>query len=307
LRIRIEGRSGSYVDVTVKAGGTAERYGLERSKHDQLELFDLFADPKILVSGQTTALSVQGTVLKLTGQAQHGHSFSLRTNFEVYDPTCTKVRTLAVEQQIQGPSPFLAAVVFDGMNATGAILPDGDYTYRAVAEIVEVRRSGGEKSIDKVATGMQPLMLDRDGDGVLPATDNCPTVANPDQLDTDQDGFGDACDLCPYIYMAEAPAPFGCECMPDATGPACDWDADDLADCDRETDGTLVCVAIDPTYRCSIGYGPLDFLFEECTSADASYRCDRGLDRITCVQHWGTEDTTAVYDLDMNLLSETGG
>jgi hypothetical protein len=148
---------------------------------------------------------------------------------------------------------------------------------------------------------------DTDLDGVPDASDNCPALANPGQLDTDQDGMGDACDPCPYIYMAEAPPPFGCECMPDATGAACDWDGDDLADCDREVDHTLVCVAIDPAYRCSIGYGPLDFVFEECTSADASYRCDRDVDRITCLQHWGPETTTAVYDLDMNLLSETEG
>jgi hypothetical protein len=148
---------------------------------------------------------------------------------------------------------------------------------------------------------------DADLDGAPDATDNCPAVANADQLDSDQDGMGDACDICPYIYMAEAPPPFGCECIPTATGPACDWDGDDLADCNREADGTLVCVAIDPAYQCSIGYGPLDFLFEQCTSADASYRCDRGASTIVCVQHWGTETTTTIYDLDMNLLSTTGG
>lgn len=36
---------------------------------------------------------------------------------------------------------------------------------------------------------------DDDGDGILNADDNCPSVANADQLDTDGDGRGDACDL----------------------------------------------------------------------------------------------------------------
>jgi hypothetical protein len=35
---------------------------------------------------------------------------------------------------------------------------------------------------------------DADGDGVVDAADNCPTVANPDQVNSDTDPQGDACD-----------------------------------------------------------------------------------------------------------------
>ena len=37
-------------------------------------------------------------------------------------------------------------------------------------------------------------VLDADGDGVLDAGDNCPSVANPGQDDVDGDALGDACD-----------------------------------------------------------------------------------------------------------------
>ena len=43
---------------------------------------------------------------------------------------------------------------------------------------------------------------DTDGDGVIDANDNCPTVPNPDQADADGDGKGDACDNCPTVANA---------------------------------------------------------------------------------------------------------
>jgi len=39
-----------------------------------------------------------------------------------------------------------------------------------------------------------PCDFDDDNDGVVNAIDNCPTIANADQLDTDNDGLGNACD-----------------------------------------------------------------------------------------------------------------
>jgi hypothetical protein len=47
---------------------------------------------------------------------------------------------------------------------------------------------------DGVGDLCDPDMVDTDGDGVVDVQDNCPTVANPDQADTDLDGVGDACD-----------------------------------------------------------------------------------------------------------------
>ncbi|MEI8257474.1 MAG: thrombospondin type 3 repeat-containing protein, partial [Deltaproteobacteria bacterium] len=49
------------------------------------------------------------------------------------------------------------------------------------------------------ADGTAACVGDVDGDGVLDAADNCPTVPNATQLDTDTDGHGDACDPCPTV------------------------------------------------------------------------------------------------------------
>ena len=40
---------------------------------------------------------------------------------------------------------------------------------------------------------------DRDADGVLNDSDNCPAVPNPDQTDRDGDHLGDACDAIPDV------------------------------------------------------------------------------------------------------------
>ncbi len=42
-------------------------------------------------------------------------------------------------------------------------------------------------------------LFDTDGDGIVDALDNCPTVPNPEQYDEDLDGRGDVCDNCPHV------------------------------------------------------------------------------------------------------------
>jgi hypothetical protein len=66
-------------------------------------------------------------------------------------------------------------------------LPDGGT--RTVDGMTETYRSA--------LPAAEPVVLDRDGDGVDDEADNCPAVANPGQTDTDGDGQGNACDATP--------------------------------------------------------------------------------------------------------------
>jgi hypothetical protein len=61
-------------------------------------------------------------------------------------------------------------------------------------------------------------LADSDGDGILDAVDNCPSVPNPQQLDLDNDGVGDACDNCPLVANLDQTA----DVDRDGVGDLCD-------------------------------------------------------------------------------------
>jgi thrombospondin type 3 repeat protein len=60
-------------------------------------------------------------------------------------------------------------------------------------------------------------VVDTDGDGIVDAHDNCPTIPNQDQHDEDGDGVGDVCDPCPQVANAIADADL--DGVPDACDP----------------------------------------------------------------------------------------
>lgn len=77
-----------------------------------------------------------------------------------------------------------------------------------------------------------PTNLDRDGDGVLDATDNCVEIFNPQQYNEDGDPLGDVCDNCPHIANADQ-ANVGETSQgrsPDLVGDACDPNPDQSGD-----------------------------------------------------------------------------
>lgn len=96
-------------------------------------------------------------------------------------------KTLAAVQGVAPPYPLFFCGVPDD---EPSCLPARTLTADSIAGST---RYAGSSSAD-----------DQDGDGILNADDDCPTVFNPirpqgggQQLDLDADGLGDACDPCP--------------------------------------------------------------------------------------------------------------
>jgi hypothetical protein len=83
---------------------------------------------------------------------------------------------------------------------------------------------------------LRQVALDRDGDGIEAADDNCDTAHNLGQADTDSDGVGDPCDVCPLVAV-EVDAD-GDE-VPDCADPCPDDDVDPFRSCvaDKVGDG----------------------------------------------------------------------
>jgi len=56
--------------------------------------------------------------------------------------------------------------------------------------------------LNSINEGIENLVLDTDGDGILDDSDNCIDGYNPNQADTDGDEIGDMCDACNNLIWA---------------------------------------------------------------------------------------------------------
>lgn len=82
--------------------------------------------------------------------------------------------------------------------APGNLCPDGLSCINQVC----ISQDGQLPPMDAPPGDGSNMSPDLDGDGVLNAADNCPTIANATQHDEDVDKLGDACDNCPHISNA---------------------------------------------------------------------------------------------------------
>lgn len=55
--------------------------------------------------------------------------------------------------------------------------------------------------IEKIEEGLETVIEDTDGDGILDDIDNCVEHINPEQSDMDGDDLGDACDSCDNLNL----------------------------------------------------------------------------------------------------------
>jgi len=85
--------------------------------------------------------------------------------------------------------------IFLGSKWTASSLAYFSFTPGGVATNLTVVTLTGPDLVPKKGLAFSVVLpTDTDGDGVLDADDNCPSVANADQLDFDSDGAGDVCD-----------------------------------------------------------------------------------------------------------------
>jgi hypothetical protein len=144
-----------------------------------------------------------------------------------------------------GTHPAKTAISF---NDTG-LSPSTQYCYT-----IQARFNNGSSdffSVDSNQSCATTASLDADGDGVLDANDNCPTVSNADQANNDGDSLGDACDP---DDDNDGVADGGDNCPLAANPGQVDTDGDGQGDvCDADDDGDGVA---DGTDNCPLAPNP---------------------------------------------------
>src|SRR5262249_55255869 len=106
----------------------------------------------------TTQLGVDAIVGELVGSASDNHEYSLAYTFTVRSKTsCNAGRGLTGSEPVTGGSQTVA-VTWDGLDASGSLVADGDYAYSARVDLIETH-SGHSSLIDTVTSHMQQVSV----------------------------------------------------------------------------------------------------------------------------------------------------
>ena len=71
---------------------------------------------------------------------------------------------------------------------------DSDNNLEAYLELRDVHKYGVQNRLNEIYSWYNLVFNDKDLDGIIDSSDNCPDVYNPDQMDSDGDGYGDKCE-----------------------------------------------------------------------------------------------------------------
>lgn len=133
-------------------------------------------------SGEFIVPDTTAPVTTITPPAGLYATWPIEVTFSLDEPAMLYMRT-------GGADPVIGEA--------GTISYEGGTSLTLVAE-TELRYFAVDSAGNREAIRVAAYRIDRDGDGVPDAQDNCPYVANVPQTDSDGDGTGDACDgaLC---------------------------------------------------------------------------------------------------------------
>jgi hypothetical protein len=87
----------------------------------------------------------------------------------------------------------------------GALHPDGGHP--------AIESYFVDSTVGSIASGAPLFQADADGDGVINASDNCPTINGP-QTDSDGDGLGDVCDVAGNGVVTDSTYTVACSAFP---------------------------------------------------------------------------------------------
>ncbi len=198
-------------------------------------------------------------------------------------------------------NPLTGTIVTNAANGSVTLNSDGSFTYTPNANFFGAdsftyKANDGQADSNTATVSITVQETDADGDGVLDASDNCPTTPNADQLNTDGDTEGNACDADDdndNVPDAQDAFPLDPNESVDTDNDGIGNNADTDDDGDNQTDADEI----------ACGSNPLD-----ATSKSADNDADNSPDCVdTDDDNDGVSDTNDAFPFNPNESVDTDG